>query len=157
VVKKSIPPLIALGIGVTSCNFELKARRSKNTPNFQNIETNCRLRHSIYIRYSGFPVADLGRERTKLNLIFMDDVLLAEETKINDNTRIRLWTNIAIRECIAVNLDVPRKVLGAWDHNLRLRITERNRKRVLGVSLPMLLDPLGKTRIFGDGLDYGTL
>jgi hypothetical protein len=52
-----------------------------------------------------------------------------------------------------MNLDVPWCVRFVWDHDLRFRIAEGNRKRVIGVALMVFFDPILEFRIIPDGIN----
>src|SRR5271170_3864746 len=49
----------------------------------------------------------------------------------NDSRRFR--THVTIRKGVPMNLDMPWCVRFVWDHDLRFRIAEGNRKRVIRV------------------------
>ena len=62
-----------------------------------------------------------------MNSVTFDNVLLAEETKVDDNTRIGLWPDISIGKCITMNLNMPGVFLGVRNGDLGLRIPKGNR------------------------------
>lgn len=112
------------------------------------------MRHSINVRHSGPPFR-IRWGLAKFDTIVLDNILLAEETKIDNNTRIGLRPNISIRECITVNLDVPWEVLGVWDHDLGFGITEGNGEWVFGMLCFMFSDLLCEARVSANRFDDG--
>lgn len=117
------------------------------------------LGHPVLIR-NAWPPLVRGRNLEILgesNIIVQADVLLPEEPKVQDDTRIGSGSDISIRKRIAVNLDVILGLVVISDHELRFGVTERDRQRVGGVFGLVSFDCFFVVRVGGDSVDYAPL
>lgn len=108
--------------------------------------------HTIDVCHACFPTFSTP-QASKLDAIAFNDILPSKESKINDDTRVSLRSNVAIGKGIAMDLDVPGRVRFVRDHDLRFRITEGNGQWVIRMTFVVLLDLLLECGIFPDGID----
>lgn len=88
------------------------------------------MRHPIHIIYARLPVRHGLVPGSEVDHVVPINILLAKESQVDDDARVGPRPDVAVRERVAVNLDVIGELGGVRDHDLRLGISERNGERI---------------------------
>lgn len=136
-------PLITLGVINGARDVELE-RTKLSKDGLCKFPTHCSLWHPIDI---------LGGIFTERDTIVFDNLSLSEPAQIDYNTRVGLGSNISVRECIAMNLNMPWCVRFVRDQNLRLWILEGNWQGVFRMLLSVRINLIFEFWIFGDRIN----